>query len=56
MPDRLMQIAAFLVVAGFVGIVLYHVPRPDLAAVIAITLAAIVYDFFGTPLPGRRRK
>ena len=56
MRDRLMQIAAFLVVTGFVGIIFYHVPHPDLGAVILITLVGIAYDFFGTPLPGRRRK
>ncbi len=55
MTDRLMQIAAFLTVAGFVGIVLWHVPRLDLATVIAITLAGIVYDFFLSP-DGRRKR
>lgn len=49
MSDRLMQVAAFLVVAAFLGIVLYHVPRLDLGVAIAITLVAIGYDFFGPP-------
>jgi hypothetical protein len=47
MGDRIMQAAAFLVVAGFLGIVLWHVPRLDLAGAIGLTLIAIVYDFFG---------
>ena len=51
MSDRLMQIAAFLVVAGFLGIVFYHVPRLDLGAVIVITLVGIGYDFFGALPP-----
>jgi hypothetical protein len=49
MSDRLMQIVAVLAVAGFLGIVLMHVPRLDLGAVIVITLAAMVYDFFLAP-------
>jgi hypothetical protein len=47
MRDRLMQIFAFLVVAGFLGIVLVHVPRLDLGAAIGITLLGIAIDFFG---------
>jgi hypothetical protein len=53
MSDRLMQIVAVLVVAGFLGIVLMHVPRLDLGAVIVITLAAMIYDFFLAPSSGR---
>jgi hypothetical protein len=55
MTDRLMQIAAFLVVAGFLGIVVWHVPRLDLVAAISITLAGIAYDFFLSP-DGRRKR
>ena len=56
MSDRLMQIVAVLAVAGFLGIVLMHVPRLDLGAVIVITLAAMVYDFFLAPSSGRDRR
>ena len=49
MSDRLMQIVAVLAVAGFLGIVLMHVPRLDLGAVIVITHAAMIYDFFLAP-------
>jgi hypothetical protein len=56
MSDRLMQTAAFLVVAGFLGIVLWHVPRLDLAAVIVLTLVGIAYDFFGAPVSRVPRK
>ena len=56
MSDRLMQIVAVLAVAGFLGIVLVHVPRLDLGAVIVITLAAMVYDFFLAPSSGRDRR
>ncbi len=48
MSDRLMQLAAFLTVAGFLGVVLYYVPRLDLGAVIIITLVGIGYDFLGS--------
>ena len=48
MSDRLMQIAAFLTVGGFLGIVFYHVPRLDLGAAIVITLIGVGYDFFGS--------
>lgn len=53
MPDRLMQIFAFAVLAGFLGVLLLHVPRLDLTVVILITLAAAAYDFFVAPDPGR---
>ena len=56
MSDRLMQILALLVVSGFLGIVLLHVPRLDLAAVIAVTLLAVGYDFFFTSGSRSRRK
>lgn len=55
MTDRLMQILAFLVVAAFLGIVLWHVPRLDLGAAIGLTLAGIAYDFFLSP-DGRQKR
>lgn len=54
MTDRLMQIAAFIVLAGFLGVLLLHVPRLDLGVVIVITLAAVAYDFFGPAAKDRR--
>jgi len=51
-----MQVAAFLVVAAFLGIVLYHVPRLDLGMAIVITLVGIGYDFFGPRSTRDRRK
>lgn len=56
MNDRVMQILAFLTVAGFLAIVLWHVPRLDLAGVILLTLAALAYDFVTAPTSGRRRR
>lgn len=37
--------AALLVLAGFLGILIWFVPRLDLGAVVAITLAMVAYDF-----------
>jgi predicted lysophospholipase L1 biosynthesis ABC-type transport system permease subunit len=38
--------AAFLTLAGFVGILLWHVPRLDLGAVIAVTLILAAVDLY----------
>ena len=46
MSDRLMAIFTFAVLAAFLGILLYRVPRPDLSAIVAVTLALVFYDFF----------
>jgi hypothetical protein len=51
MTDRLMQIAAFAVLAGFLGILMLHVPRLDLGSVIVITLGFVAWDFFGPSAP-----
>lgn len=44
--NRFLSIAAFLVLAGFVGILLLKVPRVDLAAMILLTVGMAGYDFF----------
>lgn len=53
MTDQLMRAAAFAALVGFLGILLYWVPRIDLAAVILLTLALAGYDLF---LTGRDRR
>lgn len=52
MLDRTLSIVGLLVLTGFLGILIWKVPRLDLGAVIALTLALVAYDF----LVYRRRK
>jgi hypothetical protein len=44
--DRLMRLAAFAALVGFLGILVYWVPRLDLGAVVLVTLALAAYDLF----------
>ncbi len=46
MINRLVAILAFLMLAGFVGILLWHVPRLDLGVVIAVTLILAAVDLY----------
>lgn len=43
--DRILPIAAFLILAAFLGVLVWFVPRLDLGAVVAITLALTGWDF-----------
>lgn len=43
--NRILALLAFLSFAGFVGILAYKVPSPDLVAVITFTLVLVAYDF-----------
>ncbi|MFZ3585067.1 hypothetical protein ACOI1H_23460 [Loktanella sp. DJP18] len=42
----LLPVFAFLVLAAFLGVLIVWVPRIDLAAVVAVTLVLVAYDFF----------
>ena len=42
--NRLLALFAFAVFAGFVGILAFEVPSPDLILVIALTLVLVAYD------------
>lgn len=46
MTDRLLAVAAFGILAAFLGILVWHVPRLDLGGVVAVTLALCAYDMF----------
>lgn len=46
--DRLMQICAFALLTGFLGILVYSVPRWDLGAVVLVTLAFAAWDILST--------
>jgi hypothetical protein len=49
MMARVIYVFAFLILAGFIGVLVVEVPRLDLGLVAAITLLMVVYDFFHTP-------
>ena len=46
MTDRLLAILAFALLALFLGILVWYVPKIDLAAFCLVTLALVAYDFF----------
>jgi len=46
MSDAIMRLAAFALLVGFLGILVWHVPRLDLGAVVLVTLIAAGYDLF----------
>lgn len=46
MLDRIIALLAFLVLAGFLGILAWYVPRLDLGLVIGATLLLAAYDLF----------
>lgn len=43
--NRILALFAFLVFAGFVGILAFEVPSPDLVIVIVFTTLLVAYDF-----------
>lgn len=53
MRDRLLRPFAFLVFAGFLGILAYRVPSPDLLIVIAVTLLLAGLDIVRSRRPTR---
>jgi hypothetical protein len=46
MIERILTIAAFLTLFGFLGVLLYKVPRIDLAIVLGLTALMAFYDLF----------
>jgi hypothetical protein len=51
MSDAVMRLAAFALLVAFLGILIWYVPRLDLAAVVAVTLALAGYDLFVSDRP-----
>lgn len=47
MSNLIMKLAAFAVLAAFLGILVSHVPRLDLTGVVLVTAALVAWDFFG---------
>lgn len=46
--NKLMAAFAFLVLVGFLSILVIHVPRLDLTAVIAVTVLLAAWDLYTT--------
>lgn len=46
MRDLVLSILAFLVLVGFIGVLIWKLPRLDLGLVSALTVALTAYDFF----------
>lgn len=44
MTDRILAVVVLLVLAGFLGILLWHVPRTDLSILVALTLLLAARD------------
>lgn len=44
MTDRVLALIALLVFGGFLGILVWKVQTPDLAAVVAVTLGLALWD------------
>jgi hypothetical protein len=47
MLERTFSLVALAVLAGFLGILLWKVPRLDLGMVIGVTFLLVAYDFLG---------
>ena len=43
--NRFLALFAFVIFAGFLGILAFNVPSPDLVIVIVLTLILVAYDF-----------
>ncbi|WP_170314591.1 hypothetical protein [Aquibium carbonis] len=56
MMDRLMALLALVVLTGFLGILVWKVPRVDLFVVVAITLSLAIWDFVANAWRRPRRR
>jgi len=43
--NKLLALLALVTIGGFIGILAFNVPSPDLIAVAALTFGLVVYDF-----------
>jgi hypothetical protein len=46
MRDLVLSILAFLVLVGFIGVLIWKLPRLDLTLVSTLTVVLTAYDFF----------
>lgn len=56
MMDRLMALLALAVLAAFLGILVWKVPRLDLMAVVGVTLALASWDFIANAWANGRNR
>lgn len=47
MTNTAMKLAALGVLGAFLAVLVWHVPRPDLGVVVAVTFALAAWDFLG---------
>lgn len=52
--NHLFALLAFAVLAAYLGVFAFRVPRPDLVIVIAISIALVIYDLWTELRPERR--
>lgn len=52
MMEGLMRLLAFVVLVGFLGILVWHVQRTDLMVVVGVTALLVAWDFFGAKTRG----
>lgn len=45
MLNKLLALIAFLVLLGFLAILAFNVPSPDLIVVVLLTIGLVAYDF-----------
>ncbi|SDE40578.1 hypothetical protein [Limimaricola pyoseonensis] len=48
MTNRILSLVALAFLLGFAGIMLWHIPRLDIGAVIGVTLALVIWDLITT--------
>lgn len=51
---KVLSLLAFLLLAGFLGVLAWKVPRLDLFIILGLTIALVAYDLGGSALKKRR--
>lgn len=51
--ERILTIFAFIILSGFLGVLVYKLPRLDLGIIVALTVAMAFYDLFIHKRPSR---
>lgn len=51
--ERILTIIAFIILCGFLGVLVYKLPRLDLCLVVGVTAAMAFYDLFIHKRPSR---
>ena len=46
--NRLLALLAFIVLAGFLGILIVGVPHPDLIAIVLLTVGLVAWDMISS--------